>query len=54
MVPNVKGMPGMDAVALLGNLGIKVKIIGIGKVKSQSVLPGNKIDKNILITLELS
>lgn len=54
MVPNVKGMPGMDAVALFENLGIKVKIIGIGKVKSQSVLPGNKIDKNILITLELS
>ena len=54
MVPNLKGMTGMDAVALLGNLGIKVKIVGIGKVKSQSVLPGNKIDKNILITLELS
>jgi len=24
----------MDAVALLGNLGMKVKIIGIGKVKN--------------------
>ena len=54
VVPNVKGMTGMDAVALLGNLGLKVKIVGIGKVKSQSLLPGNKIDKNTLITLELS
>ena len=54
LVPNVKGMTGMDAVALLGNLGLKVKIVGIGKVKNQSILPGNKIDKNSLITLELS
>lgn len=54
VVPNVKGMAGMDAVALLGNLGLKVKIVGVGKVKSQSVLPGNTISKNTLITLELS
>jgi len=54
VVPNVKGMTGMDAVALLGNLGLRVKIIGIGKVKNQSVLPGNRIKKNTLITLELS
>ena len=54
VVPNVKGMTGMDAVALLGNLGLRVKIIGIGKVKNQSVLPGNRIEKNTLITLELS
>ncbi len=33
-MPNVKGMSGMDAVALLGNLGLKVKIIGVGKVKN--------------------
>jgi cell division protein FtsI (penicillin-binding protein 3) len=54
VVPNVKGMTGMDAVALLGNLGLRVKIVGIGKVKSQSVLPGNTINKNTFITLELS
>ncbi|MBP6073105.1 MAG: transpeptidase family protein [Flavobacterium sp.] len=52
-VPNVKGMAGMDAVALLGNLGIKVKVKGIGKVKSQSVLPGASFTKNTLIVLEL-
>lgn len=52
-VPNVKGMAGMDAVALLGNLGIKVKVKGIGKVKSQSVPPGASFHKNTLIVLEL-
>ena len=54
LIPNVKGMAGMDAVALLGNLGLKVKIIGIGKVKSQSIQPGQNLDKNSVITLELS
>lgn len=54
VIPNVKGMSGMDAVALLENLGLKVQVKGIGKVKNQSLLPGNKIDKNGLITLELS
>jgi cell division protein FtsI (penicillin-binding protein 3) len=53
-IPNLKGMSGMDAVALLENLKIKVKIIGIGKVKSQSIQPGEPIIKNTTITLELS
>ncbi len=54
LIPNVKGMPGMDAVALLGNLGVKVKTIGIGKVKKQSIQPGENLSKNTIITLELS
>ena len=53
-IPNVSGMDGMDAIALLENLGIKVNVRGIGKVKSQSVKPGEKTEKNQLITLELS
>lgn len=53
-IPNLKGMSGMDAVALLGNLGVKVKIIGIGKVKKQSIQPGENLAKNTTITLELS
>lgn len=53
-IPNLKGMPGMDAVALLENLGIKVKIKGIGKVKNQSIQAGEPIIKNTIITLELS
>jgi cell division protein FtsI (penicillin-binding protein 3) len=54
LIPNVKGMTGMDAVALLGNLGLKVKIVGVGKVKTQSIQPGQSLDKNSVIILELS
>jgi len=54
VIPNVKGMSGMDAVAIFGNLGLKVKIKGIGKVKTQSIPAGESIDKNATITLELS
>lgn len=53
-MPNVKGMSGMDAVALLENLKLKVKVIGIGKVKKQSIHPGETLDKNKTILLELS
>ena len=53
-VPNLKGMPGMDAVALLENLGMKVKVTGTGKVKAQSIKPGEVLRKNSRITLELS
>ncbi|MGV1010915.1 MAG: penicillin-binding protein [Flavobacterium sp.] len=53
-IPNLKGMSGMDAVTLLGNLGIKVKIKGIGKVKRQSIPAGEPINKNTILLLELS
>jgi cell division protein FtsI (penicillin-binding protein 3) len=52
-IPNVKGMPGMDAIALLENLGIKVKAVGMGKVKTQSLQAGQDLIKNTTITLEL-
>jgi len=39
---------------LLGNLGLKVKVIGIGKVKKQSLSAGERLEKNKTITLELS
>jgi cell division protein FtsI (penicillin-binding protein 3) len=54
VIPNVKGMSGMDAVALLENLGMKVKAVGVGKVKVQSLQAGQNIIKNTIITLELS
>ena len=55
-IPNLKGMPGMDAIALLENLDlkVKVKVIGVGKVKKQSIQPGQNINKNTTIVLELS
>ena len=52
-MPNVKGMPAMDAIALLENLNLKVKVVGMGKVKSQSLQAGENIVKNTTITLEL-
>lgn len=53
VVPNVKGMAGMDAVSLLENLGLKVKFTGVGKVKKQSINPGETFKKNQIITIEL-
>ncbi|WP_445455582.1 penicillin-binding protein [Flavobacterium sp. HNIBRBA15423] len=53
-VPNLKGMDGMDAITLLEYMGVKVNVKGIGKVKAQSVKAGEKMDKNQIITLELS
>jgi cell division protein FtsI (penicillin-binding protein 3) len=35
-------------------LGVKVKVIGIGKVKKQSLEAGQNILKNTTILLELS
>ncbi len=54
VIPNLKGMSGMDAVALLENLKVKVKVVGVGKVKRQSIQPGAPIDKSKIIILELS
>jgi cell division protein FtsI (penicillin-binding protein 3) len=53
-IPNLRGMSGMDAVALLENLKLKVKVIGVGKVKKQSIPAGQSLDKNKTIVLELS
>ena len=54
VIPNIVGMSGMDAVALLGNMGLKVQVIGVGKVKKQSLKPGEVVFKNQTIILELS
>ena len=53
-IPNVKGLSGMDAVSLLENVGLKVKMLGTGKVKSQSIAKGEKIIKGATIILKLS
>ncbi|WP_445748882.1 penicillin-binding transpeptidase domain-containing protein [Polaribacter sp.] len=52
-IPNVIGMPGMDAVSLLENKGYKVKVSGIGKVKNQSFLKDDKSTKEGTIILKL-
>lgn len=53
-IPNVKGMPGMDAVSLLENLGLKVRIVGSGNVSNQSLNPGENLKEGQQITLKLS
>ena len=53
-IPNVIGMPAMDAVSLLENVGLNVKIKGIGKVKKQSIKKGALIKKGATIILNLS
>ncbi len=52
-MPNVTGMSGMDAIYLLENMGLKVKIVGNGKVQEQSILEGQTIRKNQTIILQL-
>ena len=53
-IPNVKGMAGMDAISLLENLGLKVKIVGNGTVLNQSLKSGEILKKGEQITLNLS
>ncbi|MFD2587676.1 penicillin-binding protein [Croceitalea marina] len=53
-VPNLKGMSGMDAVAILENLGLQVEVSGNGKVKTQSVAEGTNINDVTKIVLQLS
>jgi cell division protein FtsI (penicillin-binding protein 3) len=53
-VPNVQGMSGMDALSLLENIGLKVKVSGVGKVEYQSLKKGEKLIKGKTITLKLS
>ena len=53
-VPNVRGMSAMDAVALLENFGMKVRLKGVGKVKQQSIKKGTPIRKGATIILNLS
>jgi cell division protein FtsI (penicillin-binding protein 3) len=52
-VPDVTGMGARDAVYLLESRGVKVKIVGRGKVTKQSLAPGTKIRKGstCIITL---
>ena len=53
-VPDVRGMGASDAVFLLENAGLKVKIKGIGKVRVQSLTPGSKYRTGQTVYLSLS
>ncbi|MGQ8336393.1 penicillin-binding protein [Sunxiuqinia sp. A32] len=53
LVPDVRGMGSRDALYLLENSGLKVKMKGIGKVRKQSLPAGNKIRKGQTIYIDL-
>ena len=54
VMPNLKGLPAMDAIAILENMGLQVKIVGQGKVKKQSVNRGERVVPKTTVILELS
>ncbi|MCX7546862.1 penicillin-binding protein [Xanthomarina sp. F1114] len=54
IMPSVVGLPLMDAIALLENMGLQVETLGMGVVKAQSLTKGEKIRKNQKITIEAS
>ncbi len=54
VMPDLKGMPAMDAVSLLENLGLQVRISGTGEVVQQSVKPGEEIKPDQTVNLKLS
>jgi cell division protein FtsI (penicillin-binding protein 3) len=54
LVPNVVSMGAKDAIYLLENAGLRVRIIGRGSVRSQSIGPGSPVRKGDQIILEMS
>lgn len=52
-VPNVVGMGAKDAVFLMENRGLVVKLEGVGAVTSQSIEPGIAVKKGTEVKLEL-
>lgn len=56
IMPNLVGIPAMDAVSLLENMevNVKVKLDGTGIIKSQSVDKNTKLENNQMIVLKAS
>ncbi len=52
-IPDVRGMNAADAIYLLENKGLSTQIKGRGKVVSQSIKPGTKINGRNVIELKL-
>ncbi|WP_238388136.1 penicillin-binding protein [Hymenobacter sediminis] len=52
-VPNVQGMTLRDALFLLENRGLKVRAVGTGRVKAQSIAVGSAARRGTTIVLQL-
>lgn len=53
-MPDVIGMGARDAVFVLESRGLRVKLIGRGKVKYQSIAFGKKVKKGTTVILEMA
>ena len=55
-MPNLVGMPAMDALVLLENMqvNVRVKLDGNGVVKAQSVNKNTKLKDNQIVVLKAS
>lgn len=53
IVPNVRGMGARDAIYQMERRGIKTKVVGRGKVKGQSLAPGEKVVRGSVCTLTM-
>ena len=54
VMPNIVGMGARDAVYLLEKHGVKVRIMGRGKVKEQSIKPGTTLRKGMICSLTMA
>jgi cell division protein FtsI (penicillin-binding protein 3) len=54
IMPNLSGLSAKDALFLLENKGVYVKVLGFGSVKKQSIEAGQKFIRGNKITLTLS
>lgn len=53
LIPDVRGMGARDAIYLLEKSGLRVNLIGAGKVVSQSLSPGQKLMKGTTVTITM-
>lgn len=54
VMPDLRGLSSKEALYILENMGLTVKLKGTGTVKKQSVPRGERIKKNQLVELKLS
>lgn len=53
LMPNVKYMSAKDAIYILEEMGLKVEIVGVGKVVEQSIAAGSRIRKGQIAKIKL-
>ena len=54
VMPDLRGMPAKDALYILENMGLKVRMNGSGKVVSQSISRGTRVKRKQEVELKMS